>query len=609
MSEISKMTTDTAEADLSPENTFAADMAMLLEKLCNAYSYRNVKSFIEGVDVFRNTGSYLKFCSSLIREKRCKTTRIDEVTGILVEEVQSRLQSQGDLEVQANYFEIEEQLKIKFGEDLSSFYMSVKMPSDFLSGVRQQGHHGDINKLSNDLVNEYKREMIRVEKGRRLVIESIRPFSHLPPKHVHELNDILQQLYLKLKTNYKYLVVKPYLQGVYRADSVSFPKGEVDPDLETARVFNHYLESGEEPPVADQITFHIAIHKLFKLLEKKELIPGADREAFFSGIADILSYQGSTDLAPKGRRILEELLVQVNRDKAAIRSQLAKTFVEEYHCAEAQMLLRRNMIENELASTREYLSRIAHDVSRLKGADEERARFALEKLVCLKDVFAVSDVQQQVAAAKPFDRVERSALEISTLISPEQLTRWIRIYSIIFSNSEFLTYDDRKIDFSVMQGLISDLTTFHLVQNIAQLKIVVDRSISASEEKKTVRFRQFNEALKLKLQGMMVPGKQQGKSLRMMIEELGFLQHESAQFVIAETFKGFQIIVDAFNAIADDYFVQDKEALLNESRGLYDQICTKCLKGLVSKTPELNLGKPPGGAKPEKSWLSRLFFS
>ena len=77
----------------------------------------------------------------------------------------------------------------------------------------------------------------------------------------------------------------------------------------------------------------------------------------------------------------------------------------------------------------------------------------------------------------------------------------------------------RKIDFSVMQGLISDLTTFHLVKNIAQLKIVVDRSINASEEKKTVRFRQFNEALKLKLQGMMVPGKQQGKSLRKMIEE------------------------------------------------------------------------------------------
>ena len=226
-----------------------------------------------------------------------------------------------------------------------------------------------------------------------------------------------------------------------------------------------------------------------------------------SRVVGILSYQGSTDLAPKGRRILEELLVRVNRDQAAIRSQLAKTFVEEYHCAEAQMLLRRRMIENELASTREYLRRIAHDVRHLSGTDEERARFALEKLVCLKDVFAVSDAQQQAAAAKSIDRLERSALEISTLITPEQLTSWIRIYSIIFSNSEFLAYDDRKIDFSVMQGLISDLTTFHLVQNIAQLKIVVDRSISASEEKKAVRFRQFNEALKLKLQGMMGAGK------------------------------------------------------------------------------------------------------
>ena len=97
--------------------------------------------------------------------------------------------------------------------------------------------------------------------------------------------------------------------------------------------------------------------------------------------------------------------------------------------------------------------------------------------------------------------------------------------------------------------------------------------------------------------------------MRMMIEELGFLQHESAQFIIAETFKGFQVIVDAFNAIADDYFVRDKEALLNESRGLYDQICTKCLKGFVSKSPELSVGKGAGGAKSEKSWLKRLLFS
>jgi len=609
LSTVSKTTIDTAQADRKPDKAFAAEMSTLLERLCNAYNYRNVKSFIESVDDFQNTETYPRFCSSLVKAKRCKTTRIDEVTGVLVEEVQSRLHSKGDLEVQANYFEIEEQLKVKFGEDLSGFYMSIKMPSDFLTGVRQQGHHGDINKLSNDLVNEYKREMIRVEKGRRLIIEAIRPFSHLPPKHVHELNDILQQLYRRLKTNYKYLTVKPYLLGVYRADSVSFPKGEVDPDLETARVFNHYLESDEEPPVADQIKLHIAIQKLFKLLQKKELVPQADREAIFSRIAGILSYQGSTDLAPKGRRILEELLVQVNRDKAVIRSQLAKTFVEEYHCAEAQMLLRLRMIENELASTREYLGRIAQDVRHLSGTDEERARFALEKLVCLNDVFVVSDAQQQAAAAKSTSRLERTALEISTLITPEQLTSWIRIYSIIFSNSEFLAYDDRKVDFSVMQGLISDLTTFHLVKNIAQLKIVVDRSISVSEDKKAVRFRQFNEALKLKLQGMMGGGKQQGKTLREMIEELGFLQHESAQFIIAETFKGFQVIVDAFNAIADDYFVRDKEALLNESRGLYNQICTKCLKGFVSKSTELNIGRSAGGAKSEKSWLKRLLFS
>ena len=160
-----------------------------------------------------------------------------------------------------------------------------------------------------------------------------------------------------------------------------------------------------------------------------------------------------------------------------------------------------------------------------------------------------------------------------------------------------------------MRELISDLTTSHLIQNIAQLKIVVDRSLDASEAKKSVQFKQFNEALKIKLQGLMSTGKQEEKSLRDMIHELVFLQNESAQFVIAETFKGFQAIVDAFNSTANDYFVRDRETLLKESRALYDQICTKCLKGFVNQPIDHLVKRPPEATERKRSWFNRLFSS
>ena len=278
-------------------------------------------------------------------------------------------------------------------------------------------------------------------------------------------------------------------------------------------------------------------------------------------------------------------------------------------CAEEMMRIRHRIIRTDLACTKEYLKHLAPNVQKLSDEDQEKARLALEKLVCLKEIFTISQRQQEAASKKSFSELERSALDISAAVSPALLTNWIKIYSIIFSNSQFLAYSEQKLDLPVMRDLISDLTTSHLIQNIAQLKIVVDRSLDTNEAKKSVQFKQFNDALKIKLQGLMGTGKQEEKSLGEMIRELVFLQNESAQFVIAETFKGFQAIVDAFNSTANDYFVRDREALLKESRALYDQICSKCLKGFVNQPLEQLVKKTPETTGRRRSWLGRLFSS
>lgn len=137
---------------------------------------------------------------------------------------------------------------------------------------------------------------------------------------------------------------------------------------------------------------------------------------------------------------------------------------------------------------------------------------------------------------------------------------------------------------------------------------MVDRSILVPDDEKIPHFKQFGDILRIKLQGLMNQERQKEKSLREMIDELGFLNNESAQFMIAETFAGFQDIVDAFNSAASDYFVRDKEALLKESRALYNEICNQCLKGVIKRPVLLRQQKSktvPEASK--RSWLGRLF--
>jgi hypothetical protein len=157
-----------------------------------------------------------------------------------------------------------------------------------------------------------------------------------------------------------------------------------------------------------------------------------------------------------------------------------------------------------------------------------------------------------------------------------------------------------------MRKYISDLSTYHLILNIAQLKEVIDRSLGIPDDEKVTKFTMFNEALKLRLQNLIVKSEEE-KSLREMIDDLGFLGNKSLQFVIAETFEGFQRIADAFTDSATDYFVHDKEALLKESNDLYRQICNQCLKNFVVRPVRHDSHGEGQGEKQKKTWLSKLF--
>lgn len=163
-----------------------------------------------------------------------------------------------------------------------------------------------------------------------------------------------------------------------------------------------------------------------------------------------------------------------------------------------------------------------------------------------------------------------------------------------------------------MRNLISHLTTYHLVHHITMLRNVVDKSLRITDEEKNKRFKLLNEALKLKLDGLMQLTKTEDKSLQSMIEDLGFIENKKVQFVIADTFSGFQVIVDIFNSSANDYFVQYREALLRESRSLYNDICTMCMKGLVYRSKEsleIPVAPEEEGPSSKKSWVGRLFSS
>jgi len=597
-------------------------------ELVEKYNDRDVDGIIQLVTDLVKSMQFPALNRRLVKEGKLSaaSTKIEDVADALIKEIEEELNQSKDVIVQDNYFDIAAQLEKRFSKDVSEIYLRTKTPDEFLHEIRTGQEQADAGKVSESLVNQYKNELIRIEDGRRVVVDILQQHSNFPLKNVKALSELIELLHTKIKSNYRYLSIKPFFINIFEAGEaplnesapVAVKEAEADSDSESTSnkevssysLFPNYTITGQEPSLIQQFKFRISVIKLFQFLWKRKILPVAEHKKLLAVISSHFNYRGDPDLSKKARHFLEDLVTEISADQEAILRRLARTFVDEYRSAERQMEVRHGMIETELAQTKEYLKQLTTIGKDLSEEEEDKVRVALEKITNLEGVFKISPVREESAANTSFTELERTALGVSTVISPTQITEWIRIYSILFSNAEFLAYSNEIIDFSVMRDYISDLTTYHLIQSVSELKLVVDRTITAPSDDKPDYFKRFGEVLKIKLQGLIGTQKEGDMTFQQMIEELGFLQNDATQFVIADTFKGFQAIADAFNNTVNDYFVRDRETLLKESRGLYSQICAQCLKNVIvrpKKPRPLSKGGAAGGGGKGKSWLGRLF--
>lgn len=587
------------------------EISQFKEELRKLYINRDVDAVIRTIKDYMQAPEFSSFFNQLCNEHKIASAsaKLEEIASVLIGDVENSLKDNSDKFANVTYLDISAELEKQFGAELSNIYISTKMPSEFLLKVRAGYKQRDVEKLSDDLVKQYRDELIRIEKGRQVVSAVLQKYSNFPLKHATTSSRLIERLAREIKSNYKYLTIKPYLMAVFACGEPEEQDSTIrmkDSEDDEQVLFKHYLNTGIEPTILQQLKFRLAVNSLFRHIKEHDVLLDDNFRAYVKIISRIWGYRCPSKLTQNARAILEDLMLLVNHDQQAILKKLALTFIDEYRHAEDRMKLYHNGIQSELAITKEYLSQLAEDTSMINSEDKENIRIAQEKIIGLDGVFEISPALQKAAAGKQFLELERTSLGLSTSVGVERLTDWIRIYSILYSNSEFLEYTDQEVDFTTMRKYISDLSTYHLILNIAQLKEVIDQSLTSSDDEKVSQFTMFNEALKLRLQNLMVKSEEE-KSLREMIDDLGFLGNQSLQFVIAETFEGFQKIADAFTDSATDYFIHDKEALLKESNDLYRQICNQCMKNfLVRPVRHSNNEKGPVEHQ-KKGWLRNLF--
>ncbi len=586
------------------------DFSAIKKVLKEQYLTRDVVAIVQLVTKLKSSPEFPQLYRSLLTQGLISgaSAGLEQVASALIGKIKHEIADSNELEIHATYFDVETQLKKKFGQEISDSYIQDKVPDDFMIMIREQKDHGDASRLSDQLVKQYKEKLISIETSRRKIVAILQPFAAIQIQTLVSFDQSFEQLTRKLKSNYKYLSVKPYLETVRTvATNDNTPLDDEETDGHASALFSHYVITGVEPDLDKLVSFQFAIAKLFQLIKKDGLLEQAEYNQYWATASKLWQVPDATGLSPKAYKIFADLLVSLDQDKQLLKLNLATTFIEEYQCAEEQMKIRHRLIETELSNTKEYLERVQTGDKAPAEDKEEKVRVAVEKVICLNEVFKTSIRLEEASASRTDMELEQSALDIPTVITPFQLTDWIKIYSIIYSNSAFLEHSDDDIDLSIMRSFISDLTTYHLIQNIAQLKYIIESSPIQDEEKNS-QFERFSDALKVRLHSLMDNVKQKERSLKSMIDELAFLNNKSSQFVVADTFKGFQYIVDAFNATSSDFFVNDKEAMLKESRALYNQICNQCLKGFGNR-PSLkkraldSLSKP----KEKRSWLGRLF--
>jgi hypothetical protein len=589
------------------------DATQFTTALRSYYLKRDAASILKLINGFKSSAAFGQLYRSLVKRKKIAPSsgKIETILQALLKEIDADILDNRRLVIDATFYDIAEHFKKKFNDQISEIFIETQIPSDFIASIRSSHETGDNSKLTENLVNNYKRELTRLEHGRKSVMEALQGASNFPLANASEICRLLDELHQQLRTDYKYLSIKPHFLAIAAVgrsiDSDVASQADDEMGSDSLLPFKHYRIFGEEPSIISQIELQIAINRLFQYLKSNQLINVDELTHYWTKIAGALNHKGDNSLSPKEWKTLADLLYQINSDIDSISRKLAATFIDEYRCAEEQMRLRHIIIQNELTYTEEYLNQVANSEQLANQADPEKIQVLMDKLLCLRETFPISERQKEAAAKKSFGDVERYALGVSTVISPNQLTDWIKIYSIIFSNVEYLTSIGKSVNFLVMRQLISNLTAFHLYDNIAQLKNIVERNLSASSEERSNQFKRFNEALKQKLLGLMGTNVDQELSLKQMIDELGFLQNKSVQFLIAETFKGFQHIVDAFNTSTTEYFVRDQDALIKESRTLYNQICNQTMRMFRNDNTKNKLLTRFSGEAKKKSWLARLF--
>ncbi|MES9960367.1 MAG: hypothetical protein ABW089_08040 [Sedimenticola sp.] len=589
-----------------------------IKVLSQLYLRRDVSGIINSINEYKSQPGFQLIYRKLLKSNLISesSSSMDGVIKALLKEISQSNEISRERHTVDNFFETGERLKAQYSKALADIYLETQFPSDFIVDVRKSEEAGAELRLTDSLVTQYKDELIRIKKGLTAIIRALQPFSNFPIKNCLALNEELTLVFAELRTNYKYLLIKPYLLKIIEVGSsestdLSNIDKEIRADGYSVSLFQQYINRGEEPELSRQVDLHLAIKRLFIYIKKNDLMDEDELREYWLPILSILNYKSKYELSPQDEDILINLLRQVNKDYSALLHKLSLTFVDEYNASQDLMKSRYRMIRNELIYTIEYLGRINRNKEDFNPMHAAKIELAKDKLFFLQDIFPVTDSQLSKAANVNLLELEKAAFGITTEITPIQLKEWIRIYSIIFSNASYVRHSDEKIDFTEMRELISHLTTYHLIQNITQLKGIIDRNLVASDEERENRFKLFNEALKLRLQGLISTSKSKDKSFQEMIEELGFIQNKKVQFVIADTFKGFQTIADAFNDSANDYFVEDREAIIKESRTLYNDICNQCLKGLVARPKtEQELEAETEGSGPsieKKSWFSRLF--
>ena len=597
----------------SASQTMNDTTKVFFEDLLQQYSLRNTGAVYDAIGKLTQRPDFPELFERLTGEKTSPSQTCDPVD--VLQKLVDRMEARNAKKRKHNaalesYYGIAETLKDKCGPEVSAIYLETTYPNELVEEARRQLDSDDASAvpqvLPGNAVDKYKNELIRVEKGRRTLIHMLERQSNFPLRNAHALMRALSRLHQGLRSNYRYLSLKP--EFVRLVSVGDYPNANFETVARSLNegaypMLDRYRATGEEPTLLAQLELRFAIDRLCARIKTSDAIADSDLRDFQDELTEIWSYKGESSLGVYGHGILVETLKQVNRDLQALSKTLAKTLIDEYRDAEHRMTVIHDHIVKQLAYTSEFLKRFDPEAPELSDADRAKARIAQNKLIGLDGIFDLTVEAERARSCPPME-LERVALGVPSNVESRQIVEWLRIYGVIFANSDFLRYAQQSIDFSTMRALISRLSTYHLIQNVAFLRHVVEQGLTLSEEEKTKRFKQINRLLKLRLQGLMGGTRMSDKSISEMIEELGFIDNKQVQFLIAETLKGFASLATAFEQTTQDYFVRDREALLKESRELYDEVCSQCLKNFVHIKP-----KPVASSTRTKTapWYRRLF--